>query len=298
MEHSACKADIGLMDICFNELSVFPHAAGKFEANRFMILFAETARTALRWHIKNIRTDLFTNNIMICSGYSMHDWLFDPEFATVNRNCRDFLIGMIKPPFIPETKEDAYLSAEYYFEDQKNNIEKIKCQGLAAAYLTDTLSIGFQNGPAWSKAALIILMESGATLETKSICNVFSPDSFTLKETASFISERLLKELGDSYLPRTDLLPQQKECHISDDHGKDKLRKFWESLKKSPYVQSAMSTDFSPQGTHFIREIEPNGDVGVVLLSKDPPYTLRVKTTGRCGPETKRIAELLEGQYS
>jgi hypothetical protein len=127
---------------------------------------------------------------------------------------------------------------------------------------------------------------------------VFSPDSFTLKETACFISERLLQELGDNYLPKTDLEPRQKDCRISDDHGKDKLKKFWELLEKSPYVESAMSTDFSPRGSQFIREIEPNGDVGIVLLSKDPPYTLRVKTTGRCYPETKRIAELLKDRYS
>jgi hypothetical protein len=59
-----------------------------------------------------------------------------------------------------------------------------------------------------------------------------------------------------------------------------------------------MSTFFSPRGTHVIREIEPDGDAGVVLLSRDPPYTLRVKTTGTCYPETRRIAELLEKDFS
>jgi hypothetical protein len=125
MEHSACKADIS-MDICFNELSVFPNAADKFEASRLMIAFSETARTALRRNIKKIRTDLFTGDIIICPGYSMHDWLFDNEFSKVNRTYRDFLAGVINPPFIPEAAENAYLGAEYYFEDRENNIRLVQ----------------------------------------------------------------------------------------------------------------------------------------------------------------------------
>jgi hypothetical protein len=286
------------MDLCFNELSVFPAAADKFEASRLMVIFAETVGVARRRNIKNIRTDLSTGDIILCSGYSMHNWLFDSVFSRENRTYKQFLIGMIKPPFIPEEKEDAYLSAEYRFEDQENNIGKIDCQGLASAYIRNTLSISFQNGPAWSKPELTVLVTKNGVSGGKPILNVFSPGGFDTDVINRFVAEKLLDELGDAYLRRTELLPQQKKCHISDDHGKDKLMKFWESLKKSPYVESAMSTDFSPQGTRFTRELEPAGKAGVVLLSKDPPYTLRVQTTGRCYPETRRIAELLEQEFS
>jgi hypothetical protein len=298
MEHPAREAGITIMDLCFNELSVFPAVSDKFEAAQLMAIFAETARIARQRKIRNIKTDLYTSDIILCPGYSMHDWLFGGDFSKTNRTYRDFLIGMIRPPFIPEEREDAYLSAVYHFEDSENNIKKTECQGLAAAYISNTLSISFQNGLAWSKPELFVLVEEQDRSERRPVQNVFSPDSFNIDTIRCFIAEKLLEELGDGCLRRTNLLPQEKKCHISDDHGKDRMIKFWESLKRSPYVESAMSTDFSPKGTQFIREIEPGGEVGIVLLSKDVPYTLRLKTTGSCYPETRRIAELLEKEFS
>jgi hypothetical protein len=286
------------MDLCFNELSVLPSAPDKFGAGRLMTVFAETARLAFRRGIRNIRTGLYTSDIALCPGYSMHDWLFDSSISRTNRNYRDFLIGMIKPPFIPETGEDVYLSADYYFEDRENNIGKNDCRGLAAAYITNALSISFENGPAWSKPELFILVKKNDNSEAKPVRNVFSPGSFDTAAVHCFVSGKFLEEMGDRYLRRTELSPSRKECRISDDHGKDKLIKFWEILRKSPYVESAMSAAFSPRGARFIREIEPDGEAGIVLLSQDPPYTLRVKTTGSCYPETRRVAELLEGEFS
>jgi hypothetical protein len=271
MEHPACEAGITVMDLCFNELSVLSAVSDKFEAARLMAVFAETAGTARQQNIRNIWTDLYTSDISLCPGYSMHDWLFGGDFSKTNRTYRDFLIGMIRPPFIPEEKEDTYLSAAYYFEDRENGIEKTECQGLAAAYIRDSLSISFQNGPAWSKPELTILVEGRSGSDQKPVPNVFSPDSFNTDIVNRRISKKMLEELGDDYLPRTDILSQQKKCHISDDHGKDRLIKFWESLRNSPYVESARSTDFSPRGTRFIREVEPDGEAGIVLLSKDPP---------------------------
>jgi hypothetical protein len=195
MEHPAFEAGITVMDLCFNELSVSPIASDKFEAARIMMIFAETARIARQRKIRNIKTDLYTSDIILSPGYSMHDWLFGGDFSKSNRNYRDFLIGMIRPPFIPEEREDAYLSAAYHFEDSENNIKKTECQGLAAAYISNTLSISLQNGLSWSKLELTILIE------------------------------------------------------------------------------------------------RQNG-------SRDPPYTLRVKTTGSCYPEARRIAELLEKEFS
>jgi hypothetical protein len=286
------------MDICFNELSVLPAASDKFEAGRLMAAFAETAGAARGRHIRNIKTELNTADIFLCPGYSMHDWLFDRDFSQKNRNYRDFLIGMIRRPFISEEKEDAYLSAVYCFEDRENGVEKTECQGLAAAYIDNTLAISFQNGPAWSKPELAVLVEGPGASELKTVQNVFSPESFNRDPINCRVAEKLLEERGDAYLRRTDLPPQGKQCHISDDHGKNELIKFWELLKRSPHVESAMSTDFAPRGTRFIREIEPGREAGIVLLSRDPPYTLRVKTTGSCYPETRRIAELLERDFS
>jgi hypothetical protein len=193
-----------------------------------MVIFAETAGVARRQGIKNIKTGLCTGDIILYSGYSLHNWLFDRDFSKGNRTYKEFLIGMIKPPFIPEEKEDDYLSAEYCFEDRENGIEKSECQGLAAAYISNTLSISFQNGPAWSKPELAVAVtgENGC-FGVKLVRNVFSPGDFNMIAVHCFVAGKLLEEMGDRYLRQTELLPWQKECRISDDHGKDKLIKFW-----------------------------------------------------------------------
>jgi hypothetical protein len=130
------------------------------------------------------------------------------------------------------------------------------------------------------------------------VFNVFSSGSFKTPGINSFIAEKMLEEIGDSYLPVCKISPHKKECHISDDHGKDKLEAFWDVIKHSPYIESAVSNPFSPVGSQFIRGIEPNGETGIIVLSKNRPFTLRVKTTGRCYPETSKIGEILLEKYS
>jgi hypothetical protein len=286
------------MDICLNELSLIPSVKDKYESNKLMAEFSKTAINAYQKGIKKIRTDLFTDSIVICPGYSLHDWLMDKEFSQTNKNYRDFLFAMIKPPFVPEKNVDAYLSANYYFEDQENNFLKTPCLGLASAYIIGSLSIGFPNGQVWKKHKLVVSVEKKDTSEYHAVMNVYSPECFLIPEINCFIAETMLKKGGDDYLQKTSIMPNQKEYNITDDHWKDKLKDFWELLKNSPYVESAVSTSFSPRGTRFIRAIEPDGNIGILHLSKDSPYTLRVKTTGRSYPETKRIAEILENTYS
>jgi hypothetical protein len=298
VEQSAFQADIAAMDICLNELSLSPLSKDKYDAHKLMIMFAETAKSAFQRKIKRIQTDLSTDTIMISRGYSLHNWLFDKELSGENRNYREFLQGMISRPFISEEYADEYLGSEFYFEDTDSGISRVKCQGLAAAHITKTMSISFKNGKAWEKPKLELVVENEGETTKHIVLNISSSGSFKIPEINAFIAEKMLEEIGDSYLPVCETNPHIKECHITDDHGKDRLAILWDILKSSPYIESAMSHPFSPAGSQFIRDIEPNGETGIIVLSKDHPFTLRVKTTGRCYPETRRIAEILQEKYS
>jgi hypothetical protein len=298
VEQPAFQADIAAMDICLNELSLSPLSKDKYDAHKLMIVFAETAKCAFQRKIKRIKTDLSAGTIMISLDYSLHDWLFDRELSGENRNYREFLQGMISRPFISEKYEDEYLGSDFYFEDTENEISRVKCQGLAAAYITKTMGISFKNGKAWEKPELELVAENKDETTKHVVFNVFSSGSFKTPEINSFIAEKMLEEIGDSYLPVCETSPHIKECHITGDHGKDRLEVLWNVLKSSPYIESAKSNPFSPAGSQFIRDIEPSGETGIIVLSKDHPFTLRVKTTGRCYPETSRIAEILREKYS
>jgi hypothetical protein len=298
MGQSAFKTGMTAMDIYLNELSITRDVEDRYCASETMTKFAETAKGLFSKGIKKIKTDLSSHDIMVSSGYSLYEWIFDKKFGTINRNYRDFLLGMITRPFIPENKEDVWISADYFFQDDASGFPQTVCLGLASAFIARSLVISFQSNAIWKRSILTISIMRNRVTENQNVPNVYSPECLGIPEINCFIATGMLKEKGDNYLEKTLLLPDEKECHISDDHGKQELRAFWELLKNSPYVESARSAIFSSKGTHFIREIEPGGEAGIVNLSKNIPYTLRVKTTGKSYPETKRIAEILCEKYS
>jgi hypothetical protein len=64
----------------------------------------------------------------------------------------------------------------------------------------------------------------------------------------------------------------------------------------NPHVINAISTDWG--GNSFIRKINKNGTIEIVLIDTERRYALLVQTTGRNYRETETIAKLLEKEYS
>ena len=288
MEQSAFKANIRFMeiDLFLNELSAKPLFDDKHLANVKMMEFAKAAKFARGKAIKRIRSNSYTNEIELAHNYSMHDWLFDREFSAENHSFREFLQSMITPPYIDDDREDDYISSDFIFEDVENAVPKQKCAGLAAAYLYDSLAISFRNGPAWEKNELTLLVDNVG----KTVLNVYSCDCLLNAKITSWIEKS-----RDIHLVETDILPCNKTAHYSDHHGKDKLEQFWKRLVNSPYVISARSTNWG--GNKFIRKLEKDGMIEIVLVDTSLRYALQVKTTGRNFHETKCIAKILEEAY-
>jgi len=274
------------MDLFFNELSVRPLFNSKHTMNIKMTEFAKTAKSAREKNIKHIKSDNHTNDIKLFDDYSMHDWLFDREFRTENRDYQELLLSMITIPYIDIGMENEYLSQNFCFEDISNDIPKQSCIGLAATNLYNSLAISFQNGSAWEKNILTITIDD----KTNYVPNVYSPSCFLITEINEYIENN-----RDTRLIKSVICPCEKIAHFSDHHGKDKLKQFWKKLINSPYVISAKSTRFG--GTKFIRKIGKSGLIEIVLVKTDRQYALQVETTGRNFQETYQIAKILEEKY-
>jgi putative CRISPR-associated protein (TIGR02619 family) len=92
-------------------------------------------------------------------------------------------------------------------------------------------------------------------------------------------------------VPKLDLPPEQKQIHLRDDHGKDKLQQFSEKLRRSPCVREIInSLPFNPRTIKPIRQVKPNGIVELVLIKTDEGLGICVQTTGRNLAETRAIA--------
>lgn len=100
---------------------------------------------------------------------------------------------------------------------------------------------------------------------------------------------------NDFFLTKTPIAPAKKKVHLSDHHGKKELNELCDRIKNSPYVEEMQSTNWG--GKKFIRNVDANGFIEIVLHKTDRQYALNVKTTGKDKLETEAIAEILRAKY-
>jgi hypothetical protein len=264
--------------------------ADKYEAQRKLTLFADAANRARKEGFRHIRSHYNTNQIILAEGYTLFDWLND---KSVPRNYRDYMYGVFVLPFIKEDDEDIeqqYVEANYYFEDKGANISKTGCLGLASAYLYETLSISLSTSPVWELYELPLIIEKETQTSLVSVYNISSTASF-VPEIIDFIERT--KELT---LVETPIAPNEKNIHLSHHHGIKELRDLCNQLKNCPYVEEMRSTNW--RGNKFIRKIQWDGIIEIVLFKTEQQYALLLKTTGRNLKETTAIAKILAERYS
>jgi hypothetical protein len=279
------------MELLFNELSITSPSANKYDANQKMKIFSETVATARNKGFRNIRSHYDSHQIELANDYSLYNWLTSKDVPEIFRNN---LYGMIILPFISEDDEEIeaqFVEANYLFEDAANGISKTKCLGLASACLYETLSISLQSSNAWTKNSLNISVESIENTRIEAVRNIFSKGCFNVKVISDFVE--LLETV---VLHETSIPPDSKKFHLADHHGQNELKALWTKLKTSPYVVEGRSTDWG--GKRFIRKVEKNGVLEIVLVDSERQYALWVQTTGTNLRETKAIAEMLDDRFA
>lgn len=277
------------MELIFNELSTFPHSANKYEAIERMTLFAKTFKKSRDLGFKRIRSDLSVSEILLADDYTVHSWLID---NAISPELKSFMFGSIITPFINEEDgqvEEAYIEAKYYYK--KNEADKVRCLGLAAAHLYELPTISLNTSEEWQRNLLPIIVEKNDSSEIHLIPNVFDESCFDEKGIVEFV-----ENLGELELIETTLTPDEKDIHLADHHGKDELKALCDRLKQNEYVMAMRSTDWG--GNTFIRKIHKNGVVEITLIKSQRRYALWVHTTGRNYRETEAIANRLRERYS
>ncbi|MDR1023128.1 MAG: hypothetical protein LBL94_07665, partial [Prevotellaceae bacterium] len=273
------------MKLFFNELSCEPVADSKYSAIERMNVFAKTVSIARQKGFRNIQCDYPANAIMLAQQYSLFDWLND---STVSREYRDFMYGVIVPPYIDEDEPEfeQYVDSTVTFENAECNISKIGCIGLASAYLYNLPAISILSIPLWEQHILPITIEKNGNTFSENVYNISSCESFSISDITDFIDS-----IGELKLVETSLKPEDKAIHLAEHHGKAELQELCERLKHNPYVEEMSSTDWG--GNRFIRKIHRNS-IEIVLYKTQRKYALLVKTTGRNLRETQKIAKILE----
>jgi hypothetical protein len=276
-----------MMELVFNELTCQPYANNDTDCYTRVEQFVKTYKAAELHKFKRIRFHQAFDQIFLKEGYTLMD------FCNSNRN-KTFttaLLSVYHYPFIDNDSEEEKKYIQNHFFLLKDG-EKIIVHGLAAAYLYNTIGIGFRSETFWD-ALLFYLQIEGEKQEHADILSVSRPEHFIEQ---AFLDWK--EQSGDVQLVESAISVPEKSISLRNDHGKDVLQRFAEQLVCSPYVISVVnSLPYNPHEAKFIRKINANGLVEIVLRDTDAGLGLAVKTTGRTMRETREIATILEKEF-
>lgn len=275
------------MEIIFNELSINPLSndlnTAKTKANQF----AETFAVCRRNGIKRLRSAVGPYEILLSEEYSLYDWLND---KTVSEVLKNFMYGVISKPFIRD--EDETVLEQYVLNDFNILVgeEKFKCDGIASAHLYDTFCISLNSDSIWLEIMLEIEKTNEGLTSIHKVFNVSHKSNFVSSDLNLFISQKKPVELVESSLE-----VKSKRIAISDHHGKDIQLAFAKKIIKNPYVEEVKSTAWG--GNRFIRKVNEDGTIEIVLTQSAKQYAFLVFTTGRNYQEVKTISSILKDKY-
>jgi hypothetical protein len=278
------------MDIIFNELSASDAASTLFEAKDRMLYLLKSSKSAFDKGFRKIRFNDTFYESPLAENYTVNDWLNDKSVSPIVKN---LFYGVKVHPYIDPNDsetEDKFIEGYFYY----NEIDTLyPVEGLAVAYLMNTLSISFASHDKWDKSKIQLIYDdtSKGVVEV----NHFSKEAHLLEHQV-WIEERLTLTIQN--VPKTGIAVESKIIHLRDDHGKDILLKFCKKLVRSSYVIGVVnSLPFNAQTRSFIKFFDETGLIEIVLTRTDKGLGIVVQTTGRNKSETRLIAERLQVDF-
>lgn len=285
------------MDLIFNELSLYHKVDNRFEAqNRMKDLLrtckeAKKASNDLNFNRLRIHSDFFDAHLT--EDYTITDWLNDDSTSRIHK---DLLLGLKRYPFIDDADQniEALFIQNYYYLNapEIEDLHERQVEGLAVAYLYNTLSISFLTNTVWDKIEIGLTEKIENEKTGVKVKHISQPNHIEFHQD-------WIDENRPITLLNTDVSVKEKTITLRDDHGKDILNHFAKKLIRSPYVVKVInSLPFNPKEKKFLRRIYPDGTIEIVLIWTDEGFGLILQTTGRNLQETKAIGNLIEEEYS
>lgn len=280
------------MDIIFNELSAYHKQSDEYAANSIMVQLIKTCKESMGFDFTRMRVRHDFELLILTENYRILDWLNNSK---VNRIYKDFLLSIKRYPYIEdgdEAMENQFISNYYYFNENDNSgLNRKEVEGLAVAFLLNTLSISFASHRIWEKTEIELIETSEDAEKTVNVRHIS-------KDRNLEVHREWLEENRPILLIESDILPEIKKIKLRDDHGKDILREFAVKLNNSPYIiETLNSLPFNPKDQNFIKRCYPDGKIEVVLTWTDEGFGIIIQTTGRNLQETKYIADILNENY-
>ena len=282
------------MDLIFNELSFLHKAEDEYNARSIMEKLLDSCKLAKKLGAfggLRVRLDFFVAEL--AENYTVNNWLTD---HSVSRNYKNLLLSLKRYPYVDENDEgieDRFIQNYYYLTaPEVADLHGLEVEGLAVAFLYNTLAISLASNVFWRQTKINLLERIGSNEQIVQVRHISSLDH--VQEHEDWIESCRPVELVESKLAETE-----KEISLRDDHGKDILQIFSQKLLHSPYVEKVInSLPFNPHDRNFIKNISPDGTIEIVLIWTDRGLGCVLQTTGRNLQETNKIADILEDTFT
>ena len=151
------------MEIILNELSVNDLSGtvekAKENMNQLMLVCKKVKEELGCNGLRLPNANFF--NVELVPGYTLINWMND---HSVNRNLKTLFNGLRRYPYfenLNEKEEEEYILSKFYLNEPRHPSDHKEVQGLANAWLKNTLSISFCSHPVWSKNKIGISIEKG-----------------------------------------------------------------------------------------------------------------------------------------
>jgi toxin YoeB len=178
-------------DLIFNELSVQPYPANFDELNqrvKNLVLLCKQARE--KFNFKKLR---FTRQLheykLLTEEFSFSDYIRDKR---INPTVRTLLLDLHRYPFIDDEDEQVlaqYLEKQFRFQ---KGPDKLNCDGLATAYLYDTVAVSFSSEPIWDNLKIPILVQKGDTETSEPVFHISKTEHLEKEsELTNWLSEKI-----------------------------------------------------------------------------------------------------------
>jgi hypothetical protein len=278
-----------MKQLFFNDLSISPLAKDFSDAwlriQKFIITYKSRPEDIFE---NRICSECYLGSIQLAPDLNLQDFCNNPKGRTLG----SLLLGLTKHPYIDagSIQEDNYLESDFSILKNSNAVPAF---GLAAAYLHDSIGIGFSSEPFWDNVLFTLIENNNESINSLFVLSVSCPMHYQSEAFLQWYDNHTEIKLIES-----DFSPDEKNIHLRSDHGFDVLHAFSKKLIRSPYVIAIVnSLPFNPRETEFIKSSGKDGLVELVLTTTDQGFGLVVKTTGRNLRETNLIASILRGEF-
>ncbi|MDM8567066.1 hypothetical protein QUF74_15620 [Candidatus Halobeggiatoa sp. HSG11] len=277
------------MELIFNEISAKYLTENDYEVTKRMQNLCGICKKAKEHGFSNLRVEREFRTCLLKESYTIENWL---NARSVSHIQKQFFLSYLKFPYIEESDENAettFIEKDYYLNEiDEHRFNRERVEGLAVAYIYDTIAVSFPVTEVWKNFYIKLIDEIERIIEVKHVSLI---EHFEYHK--NFIDSN--KEI---ILQETALNPSKKGIKLRDDHGKDILKAFAKKLINSCHVIGVInSLPFNSKDTIFIRKIYPDGKIEMVLFWTERGYGLIIQTTGRNLRETEAIAKILEEKY-